>query len=525
MKQYVLSFVFFLVPFILQAQNDYIISEAIDLPEWGLNKVLHMRNGNTLVFHFENRKSIRVNVFDSTLKEIAGEKHITKIIDINAFDRTYFDQLFDINGEAVMFLTQDVDNKETTVRLRFNAENGKLISEDKLFQSPTFTKRFHTFLDRQKGKDDYVMIGYHRDKATEADVDIKVYKYNSAHAVTNEYSVTPDNSKYDYIRFLNFEIDATGGILLVFNLSKIVQYPAINDEFLLLHYLPPGQDAFISKVIELPKGIREIGATIQYNEATKLHTVFLKDIARTYYSEKDQRIAAKYYYSLVVADGQMNLQKLKPLNNNKLDEFLQSNVNKSYNFNGILQDMKTDKNGITTVAYQERHLLVEPAKKEKVTRCNIAVARYDINGKESWATILPRSSLRYVKGTYPDIMYHNCESDFITFASYTSKDNKYHILFNDLDAHFNLPMDAHTDSLYRHQSLFYSYDLTNGVHYIIDEDNQVKKEYLFGKPEEGEYRHIYTLAGNYNEETGDYVTLLMKKIDKKNTIHLAKRKL
>ena len=78
-----------------------------------------MKNGNTMLFHFEPRKAVVVKVFDTSHKEIASQKHVCKILDINYFYYAIFKGLYDINGEAVLFMEQEHLNKRQLVRGAF----------------------------------------------------------------------------------------------------------------------------------------------------------------------------------------------------------------------------------------------------------------------------------------------------------------------------------------------------------------------------------------------------------------------
>lgn len=513
-----------LLPFLSFSQDNYEMSEPIDISPAGWNKVIQMKNGNTLIFHFENRKAIIVKVFDKNRKEIASAKTLTKVIDLNTLDRTYLDKLFEINGEATLFLTQEISNRETTVRLRFSSETGALTNEEIIFQSPSFKDRAHTFFIRQKNSDSYTMVCYHKPKLSETDADIKVITYNNIHGVVNELPVKWDNSKYDNIYFKQLSMDNTGGILMAFVLTKLVQDPGIKDQFLFLHYLPAGKQEFISKIIQLPQGIAGISVNIKYNEANKTNVIVMSDTKTGYFSEKDQRRIQLFDYSYIVVDQELNIHKMKLLDNRLLNEYVQSNVNSKYIFNAYLKDMQTTQTGATMITYIEKHPLLRPDKSEKLSRCNVAIASISENGEETWATILPKPILRYVNGTYPDVMGRQAEEEMVYTVCIKAK-SKYHILFNDRDDHFDLKMDSYTDSLYRHQANFYSYDNTNAIHYSIDDNNQLSKNYLFGKPEEGEFWHIFVNTYDYDEDSNDYVTLLMKNKNKKNSIHLAWKQL
>ena len=100
---------------------------TIDLPETGWNKVLCMKNGNTLLFHFEVAKSVHVFVFDSGCKQVAELKHPCGKLDINNFKTSLFKGLYDINDEAVLFIEQEHNSWRELVRLRFNSRDGGLI--------------------------------------------------------------------------------------------------------------------------------------------------------------------------------------------------------------------------------------------------------------------------------------------------------------------------------------------------------------------------------------------------------------
>src|SRR6185437_446824 len=80
------------------------VSSPIDLHLDGWNKVLLMRNGNTLLLHLEHNKPLVIKVFSKERKEIASQKYFCDVLDINTLDMASFKGFYDINGEAVLFI-------------------------------------------------------------------------------------------------------------------------------------------------------------------------------------------------------------------------------------------------------------------------------------------------------------------------------------------------------------------------------------------------------------------------------------
>src|ERR1700743_209686 len=82
-------------------EKKYDISAPTDISRTGYNKVLCMKNGNTMLFHLELGKPMVVKVFDSLHKEVASQKCITRAIDESKFkENSLFEGLFEVNGEA-----------------------------------------------------------------------------------------------------------------------------------------------------------------------------------------------------------------------------------------------------------------------------------------------------------------------------------------------------------------------------------------------------------------------------------------
>ncbi len=189
---------FCMVPFVQAQELKYEMSAPIDIPLAGWNKVLQCSNGNTLLFHFEPRKGIIVKVFDASRKEIFSKKHICDLFDINIIDRSHLDGITEINGEAVIFATQQIENRETVLKLRFSTTNGNLIEENKFLQSESFKNNTRAFILRSASSEGYYVVC--SIPATEQGKKNYIIKqYSEQHQLLKEIPINIDSKDYDNI--------------------------------------------------------------------------------------------------------------------------------------------------------------------------------------------------------------------------------------------------------------------------------------------------------------------------------------
>jgi hypothetical protein len=507
------------------AQNTYDMSAPIDIPEDGYNKVLLMKNGNTLLLHFENRKGIRVKVFDTTHKEVANQKHLCNVIDINALDETYFDGLFEIGGEAVLFVTQQIENRRTIVRLRFDAGTGKLIKEEKLKQAPSYVQDILPFILKAKNKDEYNLVCFTRKSSTEAIGQVKLTRYNNKHEMVKEWPLDFTDEKFDYLALTGFTIDMDGNILLSTQLSKIVNYPDIMDKYLRLFYLADGAEKFNTYTMDLPRDVNSISTNFTYNKFADNLNILVES---EWVGRVEMGLAYKYGLAsstaLIIARSDFSSVIGDAIHFKKAAEYLQAHTNPKRKFNPSAISMYTNKLGLTTAVTIERDFTkgnVSIMDRDNTLNRNIGIVQYDDVGEEIWGTVLPRQSLTLTNGTFKEVLHRDFEVGIISYQ-FIPRNDRVFVLFNERSQNFdNVELTQSIDSTYRAESRKYNYEHTNAVYYTLNRKKEVTKNYLSGKPEPGEYRHMYAGSGNYIEETNTLTTLVLNKKGDKNTIHIA----
>jgi hypothetical protein len=156
-----------------QSQEQSWFSEPLKLPEDGWNKVLVAPNGNTLLFHFLQKEAIQVFVFDSKGNTVAAREYPGKDFNVNFIRETRCLGLFIVDGEAVVFLSQEWYGKQSIFRLRFSLQNGKLVDETRLETAAQGAVQQHD--------SGYVLLSVRNPKTPDGSDDIQAVFYDTHH--------------------------------------------------------------------------------------------------------------------------------------------------------------------------------------------------------------------------------------------------------------------------------------------------------------------------------------------------------
>jgi hypothetical protein len=498
------------------AQPNYLLSDPIDIPEEGWNRLLQMKNGNTVLFHFENRKSILVKIFDKNGKEIASEKHLCKVIDINALDRSYFDGIFEIGNEAVLFITQAIDNKQTLVRIRFDAATAKLIGEEKVIQSPSFNKKINSFVLREKEVDFYGIVNYSQKSTREAEGKIELNLFSENHKPLRQLPVELIDEKFDYISYAGSNMDKTGSILISIKLSKIIQYPDITEDYLVLFYLPKGFTNFVINRVKLGSGSQNISTYFTYNPfAKKLNVVLTNEVSARVQTGVVKHNVTYIFQSLLTMAEDLSAITHTPIKNIKANQQLNEMTGKTTKYEGEVVLLSTNNLGVTTTISTPRYDIMDSGvnrAKLSAYKGDLAVTQYNDDGQEIWGTMLKKA--RHYTTAYKnhaEVFYGSSSIYALHGVECVSAKNSFYIFFNDYNQNFDKTEPVPISG----------FETTNAVFYTINRKRVVTKNYLFGAPVEKEYKQIFTSCSDFNEASSTYTTLLLNKKGERSTVHIA----
>ncbi len=524
---------FLLLPLFVFADNTQ-LSEPLDIENVGYNKVLQMSNGNTLLFHLEPRKKIQVIVFGTDRKEIANNTLSTKIIDVAVIERSELHGIYEINDEAVIFISQPIYTKESLIRLRVNPANGKLIAEEVIIKSETFKKSIEFNIARydNKGYAVFCMIDLeanHKEK-------LKLLKYDEQHNQTNSATVNINTEEYDYVDHVSTEMAADGSVMLILNCKKIIHYPNDIDRYLTACYLPDNATDFNIVQSKLPDNTSPYYTIYTINPFDKRLNLVLINAMSGILQQGLLRVNKIIYDPMFLSYNQFNLSDLSQTrikHINALTE-LRKNFDSTNQLQFVPITAHTNQYGLTVVASEvsDQNVVYGGKRTGKTLLGNIAVSFIVGEGKEIWGTCIPktqylnaplstyhlnhRNKSKYLFRKYDP--YDDWIEQYSSFNFYYTPSRSTYIIFNDLKTNYNKIVD----SIYTTEKNSNTMLNAGLVCYKISKDKQVTKTLLFDSDTTNtniSYPGMVEGA-DFNETTNTYACLLIKRNGEKKSTHL-----
>ncbi len=513
----------FFVLFITKASaqdSTLIVSQPVDISQDGWNKVLQLSNGNTMLFHFELRKLIRVIVFDRSGKQIAATKPELKSFDVNALDKSFFDGLFECEGHAVLFVTQQISNAETMMRIVFDGNTGLLKSETPVIESVSFSDEMHAYVLRTYKSSGYAIVCYNNEQKSDS-VKTIIKRFDDKHNLLEEINYSMPRAGYDYVFFSGARMSEDGSVFIALKTEKIVQFKKLHNVVMKFIYLRPDMHNVITNSVNLPDNTNVTGISFSKNEFVNNLNVVLHT-KETYLAQiglEKKIVTAREQLQLVLPEDMSAITEA-PFKYIKANEYLkqQTQVNTSLK-SPLLLSYKTNSNGITTAVHQEVRL-------EKVSNGALTeeygryiLTKYDDNGKEMWGTVLPNShfAITYNKVGVPVFRTKLSRTSLNDDIVIIDKSNTY-IFRNDADVNFNKGVVDSIRSLYL-------YDSTNAMYYHLSRKNTIVSRYFFNAPEEGVFKQLLPDSEHFDEKSKRIAVCMRKKKGKEETLHLAWRRL
>jgi hypothetical protein len=411
-------------------ERKFDFSTPVGFDPGGINKVLCMNNGNTMLFHFELGKPIMLKVFDTAHKRVANTEHLCKELDISMLKTMLFKGLYDINGEAVLFIEQENNGRHSLVRLRFNSHNGKMIEEKTMGRSRSMAKPMKFFVMKNKGEDNYAIL-YSTDIPQFKDCELHVTYYNAKHESYKEVPLTFDRKKFDYLDVVSAE-SLPAGVCVSLGLSTLLlngtanrvktasllptvqQYDDLsygvtssleNASVYSHHYgmFFIGQDSSraVSHFVDVSTEVYPYYACSTYNPFAKSVNLLMLSYQDVFYrfglELRPTAIMGNLFFKL---DDENLAADYTWITNKLAGNVLKSRTDTANNFKGLPVAVFTNANGLSTMVSQSfaRYKNVESQQRADVFETyfgDVAITQFDDDGKEIWGTVLPVS--QYLK--------------------------------------------------------------------------------------------------------------------------------
>jgi hypothetical protein len=527
----------------LWAQPDYELSTSLGLDEVGINKVLCMQNGNTILFHFQIGKPIRVMVFDSTHKRIANNSQSCRELDLFATTTSVFKGLYEVGGEAVLFVEQQNAGRNSLIMLRFNGRTGRLIDEKVVGKSKSMAKPSQFFVMRYKGEPGYKIL-YSQEVMQFKQSRVHVSYYNEKHEIYRDVPLNFDRDKYDFMSVVGAEC-APEGVCVALSLSTmlvngtranpIAVTNPVYQHNLRVFYISEDSTRPLQRNVDLSTDIIPYYTHFTTNHFARSINVLLETFREGFYRYGIEMRPTSDYSSLFFAfdpstlDGTYNWVTNKQGNAEVL-----ARTDTNYAFRGLPLRMFTNSHGLTTVVSEsyDRNMSTESFARMRVHESyfgNLCVTRLNDEGDELWGTVLPKSQFyksyrqfynpadlakRWQQhAMFNDMPEQVYERQFVSANCYTSGSDLY-VVYNDCNDNIIKGLDKTIDTMYVSA-------LSNACVYRIDKKNNVTKKYLYGEPLPREYKSSFIEGADFDDKRKVYASVMRYKRGEFVTLRLA----
>lgn len=525
------------------AKDSYELSTALGIEEVGINKVLCMRNGYTMLFHFEIGKPIKVMVFDSMHKRVASTQQSCRELDMFMLTTSVFKGIYEIRGEGVLFFEQQNTGRHSLIMLRFNGINGKLVEERIVGKSKSLAKPTRFYVMKHKDEEGYKVL-YSQDALQFKQCRIHVAWYNDHHELYKDVPLEFDRKQYDYMSVVGAE-SLKDGVCVSLALSTMLvngthsnpvttTIPVYN-HYLQVFYIPTDSTRPIQRNVDLSSSLIPYYTHYTHNHfAGTINLMMLSYRDAVYRFGLEMRPTAMldnlfFVFDPETLDGRYNWITHKLAN----DTLMEKTDTSSY-FTGFPLCMYTDNRGVSTVISEsyDRNFTSESFARARVQETylgNLCITQLNDEGKELWGTVLPKSQYymsykqyynpadlakrRQQQAMFNDQPRQVFERQFLSANIYHSGSNLF-IIYNDCNKNIREGLEGTVDTVF-------SMAMSNACYYKLDKKKEMTKKYLFGEPLNKEFKSSFIEGGDFDEQRGTYASVVRYKRSEYVSIRMA----
>ncbi len=517
----------------LLAQNVNIEkSVAFDEPEYGWNKLLQLKNGNTFYFHASKKDGIEVTVYNSQRKQIASKSIESKLWDDSKMRLSKICGLYEINGEPVIFLMQGDGRVPTLYRMRLNGANAAVVKEDELGSLPKvnlfagYAEKFghvedgNIIVEKDPQSDCYAVI-YFNSFAHESNERIKVIHYDGTHkAISTAFYESP-NGAFKYLSYIGSVVDGNKRVYV----ATYGHNGKSDDELsrVIVSKLNAGETSFTHKLLDFSEDFKETKSVMSFDR--KNNRIQLMTLSLTKKKGGFGGKVTSYYLSLIsyLDPESLALYAVKPLVGQLVNEYGVKNIDKDYEYSGVPQQMVINKDNTTTVLSESMRTETTyhngVAVSQKTFLGSIGISELNDTGAEIRGYAI--SKKQQAEGEFPQLYISERSKGVFTYPhthsftsmntnqfmsfDYVNAPNGRYVIFNDLPGNFEK-----TEEQAKRKTVAYV-SATNTVCYKLN-NGTMDKFYLFGNPDEkGNSTFSYIQSSDYNTDVNTYATMIVEK--------------
>ncbi len=529
-------------PLLAQTPN-VALSKAFDEPDNGANRLLLLQNGSTLYFHFTPDNGIRVAVYDDKHQQRAQTTLAGKTWDDRDMKRSELKGIYEINGQAVIFL-QQIDHKTPYLfRIVVDPKTGRVAKEDQIGELPKYnfwdgyalawgSVKEHDFYVEKDPESDYYAVVQFNSFASSSDERIQVVHYSPEHKEINRAFYELPDKQFKYLDYQAIYVHKDDYVFIAaygYNSGKA------KDAKLIISKLAKGSKSFQHETLAYTEGFRQPQSGIQYDAPHQ--TIRLLTITNAKNLDLDKSI--KYHNrEYVMMMSYIDPAQLKVTHHNYIEdtyvtEYAQSKLHFKHDYVGMPQDYVLNPDGTSTIMLEELKQISHTNSSSGVggsfssstywtTEFNdIGIAKINALGQEVSGYAIAKSQETYGYFSY----WHNYQRDrgawsfrrnglmgnhnLAPFFSYQYLHplNTDYVIFNDYNKNIRDQSESYRDKKEMHYA-----SETSTVCYRRSQDGTMDKFFLYGDPGDQDINRYTILESTiHTPDQKKMVTIMVEK--------------
>lgn len=514
-----------------------VVTQGADFqePGDGWDKLMQLKNGNTIYLHFAKKEGLLVTVYNAAHERKVADTVHTQLWNSADLESTEIDGIYEINGQPVVFLQQLVKYNPVLYRLVLDGETGNLVREDKLGELPSVQHRSVFAGDNLASHDIYVekdpATGYYAvalfsgaaiQKNDSIHERIQVIHFSPTHEVVNKGWFYLADTSYSYFSYISMAVQGKERVYLGTVGFNVKRKDGDAGPKVLLSILSPDSATFAHHPLDYTAGAGNVGGYIQTAPAVAQVRMLL-------YLPSRQKEGGTGIFMNTFQAATGKLRKHLQLSFPELTRNVQLNLGYKEKYKGTPQRLLLNEDGSSTLLLENFSFFKQGNSQVNKLHTNlgdIGIALLDTIGKEN--STMAVSKYQVITGvcepfqlqrrTKSEWMFRNKIAALNT-NTYLSYDyipggEVSFVLFNDYLQYLDTggqdkvrkPLKFATDAN------FVCYRFYKG---------KMERLFLFGVPEVTKGYACMMGAADYNAESRTYATVLISRVGLEKKANIA----
>ncbi|MBS1577236.1 MAG: hypothetical protein JST09_18205 [Bacteroidetes bacterium] len=520
MKFHLIILAFFTISVLVTNAQFKIIAEGpvFEEPEKGSAKILQLKNGNT-AFFLRTGREFNLQIYNSSHQKKVEQ---TLPSDFGKKD-LYVRAIFELNNDIVILIGVSEDRVPTIYRWIVDGTTGRLKSNEKLAELSKVSRTAgysivfggvpipNFFVKKDPDGDSYAIIlmnSFEPDRNKR----IEIIWYGADNKEISRAYYTSPEEKYKYLEYLDMVVISKERVSIL-AYAYNTKASGDNEKVLALANLNIGDN--VVSVVELPfvKNMLVYDAISKYNPVTKR----IITVAAT----KESKRSNEYSCYLACIDPESKkVEYSSPIYPVKASEMQVELFGRRHPFTGLPQNLYINNDGTISVVFEEM-TQISSQYSTHTELGNIAVSKYNANGKELSSCLIPKSQLLKSGALSPFYLSYR-EGNFTALGqgdqfksfAYLNGGEKIYILFNDIEENWERIQKGKITTIQ-------SVGDCDGYYYNISGYKTLpNRDFVFGKPEKRQNNLALFAVSEYNKNTNMYVTLKLEKNGREKGVRL-----